>query len=1148
MKKIIVLFVAIFLVSFSFSENVNYPSMIPPSPNAQTFLKYGEYPVSNYTGVPDISIPIYTINLKDLQIPINLNYNASGIKVEEEASRVGLGWLLNAGGIISHTIKGRYNDFNGKVYFNKYNVNKLKDLNGIDNIIDYTVFGGNYASFSLPDSLSEIDFKYAISDNYVDCGIIELAPDVFNYNFLGFSGKFIFGRDGNIIKEKKDNIQIIPSIKNSMLPISLESFEVITPDGTKFYFNQTEKSSFGEFVGVNNIYNSSFYLTKIETINKTVVDFNYDKNGFTLGTYNKTYVDNLPDININYSTHEIIRLREIKYPGGHIQINYAFDRLDYSSEPRIQSIQIYEENVNTSTWHFNPNNQQQMYFVSNVSSFEQPTLQKIQGLIQSTINIYNNDWNTKRLKLNELKHIDKDNNSYSYNFLYNNTYLPSKLSTSVDHWGYYNGKYNHNFIPAFMHNISNSNTVIEQGVNDSTNRDADENFNQAFILNQIIYPTGGKTEFTYESNKFKMNVMENDPYKRDFMYSKQEISIQENSTTGLNNIPYHLKNFTIPYASGNPGGGYTSKVNVKLDLILNSAYKNRTTGEPKLIISILKNNNVVWSYIYQSPETPDSYQFTGNTWPFSKVFENIELYAGEYTMKIDCQEGDMRIYLDNLKLSIIRTIYPDEFLASHPVGIGGGIRVKEIRNFDSSGELINCKNFKYTSSDDDNQLNSSGKLMSYPHYRNSWKSIGGQGLLNNSYSVGYSEVSVFNVNKLNILVDKIKYKFINIPNKNLYYSWNEQISGVPIEINRKVKDINPVGVESFQFAENGTITNEILYKYNNGVFNKNKEIEYKYEIVNNKNNDIYWGVIKSEFIPENYPVCNRQMTDYYRNEFVDKYLPGMLAIGYLYPVIRPVWIKNTEKKEIIYHTTGAITIETKNEYDSIYYFQVKKSIISSDNNNYNTTFKFPFNYENDLIMKDLTNRNIILNQIETIKKVNGRITDHILREFNYLNEEYPQLVNVKTNTGPGFTLENKLKYLNYDKYGNPIRILKNNVENIINVWSYSGQLLVAEIKNASFSEVESAIKAVFFVYSFDEFSNLIKPNELALRNGSLQKLLPNSQVTTFTHKPLVGITSMTDPRGVTTYYEYDAYDRLKSTKDKDGNMLQNNSYHYANEQ
>jgi YD repeat-containing protein len=36
----------------------------------------------------------------------------------------------------------------------------------------------------------------------------------------------------------------------------------------------------------------------------------------------------------------------------------------------------------------------------------------------------------------------------------------------------------------------------------------------------------------------------------------------------------------------------------------------------------------------------------------------------------------------------------------------------------------------------------------------------------------------------------------------------------------------------------------------------------------------------------------------------------------------------------------------------------------------------------------------------------------------------------------------------------------------------------------------------------------------------------------------------TDPNGVTTYYEYDAFQRLKNVKDQDGKLIKNYVYHY----
>ena len=61
-------------------------------------------------------------------------------------------------------------------------------------------------------------------------------------------------------------------------------------------------------------------------------------------------------------------------------------------------------------------------------------------------------------------------------------------------------------------------------------------------------------------------------------------------------------------------------------------------------------------------------------------------------------------------------------------------------------------------------------------------------------------------------------------------------------------------------------------------------------------------------------------------------------------------------------------------------------------------------------------------------------------------------------------------------------------------------------------------------------------------------LLENAMVTTYTYDPLIGVTSMTDPKGYTIYYEYDEFNRLKQVKDAEGKILSKNEYHYKGQQ
>lgn len=151
--------------------DINYviTSAIPASADAAALGKYGSIPVSPYTGVPNISIPLYTIKSGDLTLPISLSYHAGGIKVEEMASSVGLGWVLNAGGAITRTVRGLPDEaIYGFLDPNHYVPNILKRYNQ-DNSSTFTQAQAN---------------MYL---NQIGMGTIDGEPDMYNFNFGGWN-------------------------------------------------------------------------------------------------------------------------------------------------------------------------------------------------------------------------------------------------------------------------------------------------------------------------------------------------------------------------------------------------------------------------------------------------------------------------------------------------------------------------------------------------------------------------------------------------------------------------------------------------------------------------------------------------------------------------------------------------------------------------------------------------------------------------------------------------------------------------------------------------------------------------------------------------------------------------------------------------
>ncbi|MDR0891314.1 MAG: RHS repeat protein [Mediterranea sp.] len=158
--------------------------------------------------------------------------------------------------------------------------------------------------------------------------------------------------------------------------------------------------------------------------------------------------------------------------------------------------------------------------------------------------------------------------------------------------------------------------------------------------------------------------------------------------------------------------------------------------------------------------------------------------------------------------------------------------------------------------------------------------------------------------------------------------------------------------------------------------------------------------------------------------------------------------------------------------------------------------------------------------LSAIKFNYGDFNGHLLKDKLYeWNTNSPNSLISGIKDG-SFTL--KEQYLKYDDYGNIMDVVKNEHDESIYLWSYSGLYPVAEIKGASYSEVQAALGL-----APESLSQQITPN-MELIN-SLRSKLPAASITTYTYSPLIGLTSSTNPQGSSTYYEYDEAGRLSAS-------------------
>jgi len=529
MKKIVIyIFCVISSIACAFCQQ-NKPYLEeskPLTPAAYQYLKYTGLPVTEYTGIPDVSVPIYEIDEDGIKFPINLTYHASGITVNEEASYVGLGWNLQFGSIVQ--IINDENDLNPK------NTKLLPDYIGTTIPSDLPLrhpwpweTPGGPTSF--PVGNVSPDYRFPIATHYYfpvngDYTIdrynlltspdYDSEPDLFKANFLGYSINFIkdFNNGGQIVVLNKAGYRVEK--------LNDDSWCITVPSGEQFYFafknvsssevsSSTKTSSSPQAnpsYSVN--YESSviWYLTKIVTKRKKEILINYTASTLyeNLPNFTQTWKKATQTQSSNLTSSMTIRAfwntllstdnignltttmflqkdrqifpASIVFPLGRLDF-YNSIRDDVAGGQKIDSIALNGNSVH-ATYKFNYS-----YFNSAGVGGN--------GFSYGSMNVGNR--HNLRLKLDSFI----DGVGGNYQFVYNSTLLPGKNSFAQDQWGYYNGALtNTTLIP----NPTQYNKP-ELG-NNGDNHSANETYTKASSLSRIIYPTGGSINFDFELNSF----------------------------------------------------------------------------------------------------------------------------------------------------------------------------------------------------------------------------------------------------------------------------------------------------------------------------------------------------------------------------------------------------------------------------------------------------------------------------------------------------------------------------------------------------------------------------------------------------------------------------------------------------------------------
>lgn len=461
---------------------------------------------------------------------------------------------------------------------------------------------------------------------------------------------------------------------------------------------------------------------------------------------------------------------------------------------------------------------------------------------------------------------------------------------------------------------------------------------------------------------------------------------------------------------------------------------------------------------------------------------------------------------------------------------GGGLRLKTYKLFDFDDSLKRQKDYLY---ENENGL-SSGSILFTPQFIKhilpnrfviSQKSNNDYELTGNSY-VGYSRVKIIENNNGYLINQYTSPKeFSNIiPSSYTTNNTNEFTSygGITNAFNRGIFP------SLWQSMENrrGKLLSAKIYDQNNAL---------KKEVINNYQYEVFDQIgIGQSF---NMSVSSGEPEDML-------WEPYALASSKIVAE-RDLLINTIEKN---YLSNGELIIETTNIYDSNLPFIKERNIKVNDNKIQKEKYQYPFDVELSGLpeMVALKNQNIISKPVKSESYLDANIVSTQYIKYKDWGGNIILPETIQTSKGDN-TLKNNVIYHGYDNKGNPTELSKSDGTHIVYIWGYKQTQPIAKIKNATYASIPSA--TITNLQTLSDADNDRTINEGALRTAlnNLRTTLPNAMVTSYTYDQLIGVTSITDPKGDVVTYHYDSFNRLEFMKDKDGNILKENKYHYKSE-
>lgn len=482
---------------------------LPKTPESAGFEKYGNIPVGELTGTPDISVPIYTLKSRFLEVPITLSYSP-GIKVTQEASWVGLGFDLMTGGRITVETKGCIDEQAPSLFSNsglKYGLQKLYNRLGSSSATSLLTFATTCRdcdtswTHDLPDDWASVNAmaQYGVAQ-----------PDIFHANFMGYSFSYFFDILTDSLRFVGEKNLFNISFTRNNITNQITDWTVTDNAGNQYFFFQKELTTLtlpplGPLQ--SNASTSAWLLTKIlHPTGDSVV--------FTYSTYGNSYPSS--DWNASMSFMETERTLTqsadneqnsvilqsaylSKIESEDIAIDFIHDNredIKGTGSKRLKEIRIRDKLTNT---------------VKKKASFGYGYFD---ASLSGTCYASQADSITKyyrlRLRLDSLTVHDSASLEPPYRFYYVDV-VPHKKTFSMDHWGFYNvssGTYTYPCSPQNLIPHTGIGTILNYSAFDgfSSSRECYPPYMLGMTMDSMVYPTGGSTKFNYEPHNSNIAV------------------------------------------------------------------------------------------------------------------------------------------------------------------------------------------------------------------------------------------------------------------------------------------------------------------------------------------------------------------------------------------------------------------------------------------------------------------------------------------------------------------------------------------------------------------------------------------------------------------------------------------------------------------